>query len=143
MEEKVLIKGVFGGKFISIILYILAIIFAVFFIALDSSLYADGALIAIGVIFAIGLIGWGIIIGKLLKKREMIVTNKRVIVRSAFGFREDMPIEKITNVSTRFFSGIGCGTPSTKIKFHFCKNKVEVFDTIISESLQRDSKYGA
>ena len=90
---------------------------------------------------AIFMVFVGVILGTIFKKRELIVTNKRVIARGAFGFRADIPIEKITNVSMRWFNGIGCASPSLRIIFYFCNNKTEVFDTIISESLQRDSKY--
>lgn len=134
MEEKVLVKGVFGGKFISIILYILAVV-TFGFLAMAT------AILIMGLISGIVLAIFGLIISAILKKRELIVTNKRVIARGAFGFRADLPIEKITDVSMRWFNGIGCASPSLRIRFHFCKNKTEIFDTIISESLQRDSKY--
>ena len=70
MEEKVLIKGVFGGKFIYVILYILAIIIGGLFIMIDIAEGWDGMLIATGVISAIILIICGAIISKIMKKRE-------------------------------------------------------------------------
>ena len=135
MEEKILIKGDFALRFIPIVLSAVGIfIFALFTLI-------DGAFFLINLIIAIIFIVAAIIANKALKKRELIVTNKRVIARGAFGYRTDLPIEKITNVSMRCFGGIGCGTPSTKIRFHFCKNKQEIFDTIASETLKRDSAF--
>lgn len=141
MEEKILIKGDFGGKFIPLVLSVLGVIAFIVLTIIDISGYFDGVLIAIGLISAVILFIYAIIINEIFKKRELIITNKRVIARGAFGFRADLPIEKITDVSMRWINGIGCASPSLRIRFHFCKNKTEVFDTIISESLQRDSKY--
>lgn len=136
MEEKVLIKGEFGGKFLVVLLYIVAALTAFVFIV-----SGDDDLIPVGIVFGLVLVLFAIILNVLLNKRELVVTNKRVIARGAFGYRTDLPTEKVTNVSTYWFGGIGCGSPSSKIRFLFCKNKVEIFDVIISESLQRDSKY--
>lgn len=141
MEEKILIKGDFGGKFIPLVLSVLGVIAFIVLTIIDISGYFDGVLIAIGLISAVILFIYAIIINEIFKKRELIITNKRVIARGAFGFRADLPIEKITDVSMRWINGIGCASPSTRIKFHFCKNKTEVFDTIAAETLQRDSKY--
>lgn len=141
MEEKILIKGDFGGKFIPLVLSVLGVIAFIVLTIIDISGYFDGVLIAVGLISAVILFIYAIIINEIFKKRELIITNKRVIARGAFGFRADLPIEKITDVSMRWINGIGCASPSLRIRFHFCKNKTEVFDTIISESLQRDSKY--
>ena len=141
MEEKVLIKGVLKGDIIPTIIYILAAtVFGVLSIV-DLTTLEEGFLIVIGFFCAIVLVSVGKFMSFLLKKRELIVTNKKVIVRGAFGFRADLPMEKITNVSMRWFGGMGCGTPSLKIMMYFCANKQDVFDTIISETLQRDSKY--
>lgn len=141
MEEKILIKAVFSSlKFLVTILWVLTVIcFLVFaIIAID---WEEPIFILTGSVSTFILVLTTLIITEILKRRELIVTNKRVIARGAFGYREDLPIEKVTNVSMCFFNGIGCGSPSAKIKYHFCKNMTEVFDTIISESLQRDSKY--
>lgn len=141
MEEKILIKGDFGGKFIPIILSALGVVAFIVLTIIDILGYFGGVLIGIGLISAVILFIYAIIINEILKRRELIITNKRAIARGSFGFRADLPIEKITDVSMRWFNGIGCASPSLRIRFHFCKNKTEVFDTIISESLQRDSKY--
>jgi len=137
MEEKVLIKAVFSKlKFLVILCYVIAAI--LFVIGLGTGYDIAILWLTVSAIFMVFV---GVILGTIFKKRELIVTNKRVIARGAFGFRADIPIEKITNVSMRWFNGIGCASPSLRIIFYFCNNKTEVFDTIISESLQRDSKY--
>lgn len=141
MEEKVLAKGVFGGKFIPVIFYVLAAIVFCYSVITAATYGWDGTFIVFALIYALTSTAFGIIIGKLMKKRELIVTNKRVIVRNAFCFRTDFPIEKITSVSTRWFGRIGCGSSSMKIMLGLCKNKQEIFDTIASEMVKRDSAF--
>lgn len=141
MEEKILIKGTFGGKFIPFIFYIIGVVPFVILTIYDVADSWDGILITLGAGILLLFGGLGLIMSVIIKKRELIITNKRIIVRSAFGFRTDFPIEKVTDISMRPFSGIGCGSPSLKIMFHFCKNKQEIFDTIASETLKRDSAF--
>ena len=141
MEEKILTRATFGGKFIVVLAWILSALltFLVFIAVIDT--YNEEELFPIVIVTGIISFACAIIIGKIFKSRELIVTNKRVVARTAFGYRLDLPLEKVTSVSTYIFNGITCSTPSAKINFQFCKNKKEVFDTIISETLQRDSKF--
>lgn len=139
MEEKVLAKGVLGGKLIIAILMIISLVITGI-CAIGFMNNHDEELAIIFMVIGICLIVFWAILGIAAKKREITVTDKRVIAKGAFGYRQDLPIEKITNVSTGFFNKIGCGSPSAKIRFYFCKNKMEVFDAIIAEVLQRDSK---
>ncbi len=141
MEEKILVKGIFSGDIIPKIFWSFAIIIWFLFLIIDVSGGWEGILIAVGTVSAIVLVIIGLIFKVILEERELIITNKRVIARGAFGYRADLPIEKVTDVSMCWFNGIGCASPSARIKFHFCKNKMEVFNTIVSETLQRDSKY--
>lgn len=136
MEEKVLVKGVFGGKFAVTLLYILAAVILGILSIIDIEDHWDGELIIIGAVIAVIFVVFAIILGKSLKKRELIVTSKRVIARGAFGYRTDLAIENITSVSTYAFKGIGCASSSAKIKYLFCKNKMEIFDTISAEMLK-------
>ena len=140
MEEKVLVKGVFAGKIFTTVLWIVSIAFAAICIIAGDTNYDDG-LIALGIVGGIVLIITTILVSTALKKRELIVTNKRVIARSAFGYRTDIPMEKVSDVSMHCFGGIGCGSPSIKVRFHFCKNKQEIFDAIASETLKRDRAF--
>lgn len=141
MEEKILIKAVFSSlKFLVTIFWFLsAICFLVF--AIIGIYWEETIFILIGSVSTFILVLTTLIITEILKRRELIVTNKRVIARGAFGFRADLPIEKITDVSMCWLNGIGCASPSARVKYHFCKNKMELFDTIVAEVLQRDSKY--
>ena len=139
MEEKVLVKGVFGGKILSVILYILAAIVFGILTIVDIVDYWDGILILIGAISAVVLVAWGVIFAAILKKREMIVTTKRIIARGAFGYRTDLAIEKITDVSTGWLNAIGCASPSVRVKYHFCKNKMDIFDTISAKMLENNN----
>lgn len=138
MEEKVLVKGNLGGKFLVVIMYILAITPSALGIIMG---IADDneEMLFVAIPYLIVMIIFAIIINAILNKRELVVTNKRVIARGAFSFRVDIPIEKVTHISSGFFGKIGCGSPSRKIRFAFCKNKMEIFDTLAAETLKRDS----
>ena len=140
MEEKILTKGVFGGKNTMIFLWALCATCFLIFTKWAIS-WEDVSIVLAGLMSTALLVGITLIIGHILKKRELIVTNKRVIARGAFGFRRDIPIKKIAGISMFVFNGISIGSNSTKIKFQFCKNKIEVFDTIAAETLERDKTY--
>ena len=141
MEEKVLIKAEFSGvKFLIGLIWFLALAPALLLV-LIGVVESDEELIPVGILIGVVMAIFAFLFAKILKARELIVTNKRVIARAAFGHRVDLPIEKVTGVSTCFFGGIGCSSPSARVKFHFVKNKMDVFNTIAAEVLQRDSKY--
>ncbi len=135
MEEKILIKANFSKlNFLFVLLWIMfgGIILACVIMAAD---WGDiGPFFGMLVIALIWML-FILIIKHIVNKREFIVTNKRIIARGAFGYRKDIKLEKITSVSTYFCKGIGVGSSSAKIKFLFCTNKMEVFDTISKELL--------
>ncbi len=67
----------------------------------------------------------------IMSKMEIIVTNKRVYGKTAFGKRVDLPIDSISVVGTSFLKGIDVGTSSGKIKFKGIKNYMEIHKVII------------
>ena len=71
---------------------------------------------------------------------SLTVTDKRVFGKAAFSQRVDLPFDKISSVAMCTFNGVGVATSSGKIKFLFCKNKDEIFNTISNVLLERQGK---
>ena len=85
----------------------------------------------------------------LLFRCELVVTDKRVYGKAAFGTRIDLPINKISSIGlgVRLFSSVAIATSSGKIKFHLLKNREEVYQTIsnaianaVTHTIEHDSK---
>ena len=73
------------------------------------------------------------VIGYILLKLFVItltVTNKRVIVRSAFNFRKSLPINRISAVGTMIFHTLYVGSSAGRILLPLVPELVEVYDTI-------------
>jgi hypothetical protein len=68
----------------------------------------------------------------LLFRCELVVTDKRVYGKAAFGTRIDLPINKISSIGlgVKLFSSVAVATSSGKIKFYLLKNREEVYQTI-------------
>ncbi len=135
MEEKVLLKGNFNGEQIPrIIGIILGIMLIIIFISFDVALSGNGLFIFLGFVEAGIFIGIGAALMKLLEKRELVITNKRVIARRCFGFRRDIKLEDITDISMSR-NGISVASPSARIGFAWCTNKEEIYNTIAFQIL--------
>lgn len=61
-----------------------------------------------------------------ISKMEIVVTNKRVFGKKAFGTRVDLPIDTISAVGTSFLMGIDIGTSAGKIHFKGISNNNEI-----------------
>ena len=141
MEERVLARADFVKfKFLIAFLWTLSPICLLGFIIWAIDVGVIGLMLA-GIVISIIIAGMTLLLSYILKKRELVVTNKRVVAKGAFGFRKDIPIEKVTSFSTFMIMGIGCSSPSTKIKFNYCKNRLEVFDAIALEATKRNNRY--
>ena len=141
MDEKIIIKADFY-KFKFFIAFLWTLCPILFFVFMANAIdEGEMGIMFAGIVVVALLALYILLLSYVLKKRELIVTNKRVISRRAFAFRRDIPIEMVTDVSSRLFWGISCGSPSTKIFFSFCKNYKEVFDAISHEVLKRDRRY--
>ena len=73
------------------------------------------------IVFIILLIFWFYI-----SKMEIVITNKRVYGKVAFGKRVDLPFDSISAVGTSFLKGIDIGTSSGRIHFKGIKNNNEI-----------------
>ncbi|MBQ7119914.1 MAG: SHOCT domain-containing protein [Oscillospiraceae bacterium] len=76
----------------------------------------------------------------IFSKNEIVVTNKRVYGKVAFGKRIDLPLDKISSISVCAFNGIGVATASGTIKFLFCQNRDVVFNAISSLLIERQEQ---
>lgn len=75
-----------------------------------------------------------------LASMEVVVTNKRVYGRVAFGKRVDLPFDSISAVSISIMHGIAVATSAGKIDFKFIKNNEEVHKIISNMLLERQEK---
>ena len=165
MEEKVIIKGKPGKPILLLVIAASLIVLSLGLIVLNvgnireiegetsiwmhptifqclyfAGLKASGALRFIcPIMFNLGLlfiVVW-IIVMLAFKKVSLTVTNKRVYGTAAWGKRVDLPLDKISAVSTSFWKGIGVSTSSGIIKFKFIQNNNEIHSEISKLLLER------
>ena len=140
MEEKILAKGVFSKfNFISGIFLALSLfgVFGLFASFDNNAQLVDSTGITIGFLFILLGLGGAFLFYHLLNKCDIVVTDKRVYGKAAFNHRVDLPLDKISSIDTCSLHGIGVATSSGKIKFLFCQNQSEIFDTISKLLLER------
>ena len=135
MEETVILKTTPGNK-LNIKKFILASV-AVFFITwifidicsgedtficmLEGDVY-DWTFAVMGISLVVGIIPLAIFfLFKILASNELVVTNKRVYGKVAFGKRVDLPMDSISAVALTItlLKGIAISTSSGKICFYF------------------------
>lgn len=71
---------------------------------------------------------------------ELVVTDKRVYGKAAFGKRVDLPVDSITAVGTGLFSSVSVTTSSGGIKFYLLGNKDEIHEAISTLIVKRQDK---
>ena len=71
---------------------------------------------------------------------EIVVTNKSVYGKAAFGKRVDMPFDSISAISLSAMKGIAVATSSGKIAFKFIRNNREVHTEISKLLIDRQSE---
>lgn len=140
MEEKEIIKStlddpikigaVFGGAVAVIITFILTVMAGAFFEAFLMIGIAAGVVIA----FIFKLI---------YLKTEIVVSNKRVYGKTAFGKQVDLPFDSISAVGTGMFNGIAVSTSSGRIIFHCIRNRDEVKAAITELLMNRQNAHKA
>ena len=72
----------------------------------------------------------GIIVYSGLSKIQIVVTDKRVYGRTAFGKQVDLPLDSISAIGTGMFSSIAVATSSGKITFWGISNRDEIHKAI-------------
>ena len=85
------------------------------------------------IIIALLIIWW-------LSKMEMVITNKRVYGKVAFGKRVDLPLDSISAVGVGALGAISIGTSSGRISFLIMKNNTELHKCINNLLILRQQK---
>ena len=98
-----------------------------------------------GIMLAATLIPLGIVIFLLiiyfwLKSMEIVVSNKRVYGKTAFGKMINLPLDSISAVEVSWLKGISISTSSGKIKFKLIKNYQEVYKEVSELLMKRQTE---
>ena len=78
-----------------------------------------------------------------LKNYELVVTDKRVYGRAAFGKRVDLPIDSVSAIGTMWLKGISIATSSGKVAFLMIKNRDEIHKCVSDLLIDRQAKNNA
>lgn len=151
MEEKIICRGIRHNPrnfYISVaslagLLVLTPIIMAISwaspsFTVIDA--FFDNQLSIPFVTAALVLIAFLYVFDKLISQNEIIVTNKRIYGKAAFGRRVDLPLDAISAVGTGFFKSIIITTSSGKIKFSMMDNCNGLHHVISNLLIERQSK---
>lgn len=65
-----------------------------------------------------------------LRSYSLVITDKRIYGKAAFGKRVDLPLDSVSAVGTSALKGVAVGTSSGKIKFKLIKNQKEIHEVI-------------
>ena len=136
MEEKILIKS--KRYNIDVFMGICIVVALVWFLFVATDAYW---LITITIGLAPLLIF--LLIFAWLRSYEIIVTDKRVYGREAFGKRVDLPIDSIAVVGSSWPKGIAVATSSGKIAFLLIKNRDEIHECITDLLIERQNQKAA
>ena len=99
-----------------------------------NSSYSD----AIVLILGMGLIC--LLIYAWLRTYEIIVTNKRVYGKAAFGRRVDLPVDSVSAIGTMWLKGIAVSTSSGRVAFLMIKNRDEIHKYVSELLIERQTK---
>lgn len=102
---------------------------------LFSSMYIFYCLIPIA---AFALIGSVVYLW--LHSYELIVTDKRIYGKIAWGKRVDLPIDSVSAVGTGVFKSITISTSSGRIGFSAVKNRNEIHEVVSNLLIERQKK---
>lgn len=97
----------------------------------------------VGLLVAVGVVLLGIIAYYAVSKVELVVTDKRVYGRVAFGKQVDLPIDSVSSVKLSSFKGIAIGTSSGLISFWRIKNRDAIHAVLSNLLIERQNKVAA
>lgn len=88
-----------------------------------------------------GISGIGLIIYGWLHSYELIVTDKRIYGKVAFGKRVDLPLDSVSATATiQTLKGISVSTSSGRISFLAIKNAKEIYEVINNLLIKRQNE---
>lgn len=146
MEEKQIIKNNgYSVNFLAIIFALIGIGFLIFgYSWIEWAIFDFGEMINnMDGSWAI-LVGWVFVIVAVItfcamNACELVVTDKRVYGKAAFGKRVDLPFDMISSVGGGLFGSIGVATSSGNIRFWLIKNRDEIFSSITNLLIDRQN----
>ena len=80
-----------------------------------------------------------------LRSYSLVITDKRVYGKTAFGKQVDLPLDSVSAVGTSALKGIAVGTSSGKIRFKLIKNQKDihrVISKLLAESQTVEKTFG-
>ncbi len=78
-----------------------------------------------------------------MRESELVITDKRVYGKAAFGRQVDLPLDSISAIGTMWFSGLSVASSSGKIAFVGLSNRNELQAAISGLLVNRQSKPAA
>lgn len=76
-----------------------------------------------------------------LRCYELVITDKRIYGRVAFGKRVDLPVDSVSAISSvNLFKGVSVSTSSGKISFLAIKNADEIYKVLNNLIIERQQK---
>ena len=100
-----------------------------------------GDFLLFGVVPFVSLILLAYILKFWLSSYEMVVTDKRIFGKVAWGKRVDLPLDSISATATlRTFKGVSVSSASGKIRFLLIKNANEMYNEINKLLIERQKK---
>ena len=73
-----------------------------------------------------------------LRSYELIITDKRICGKVAWGKRVDLPVDYVSSISTTLIlKGISVSTASGRISFRLIKNMDEIYNVIVNLLIER------
>ena len=76
----------------------------------------------------------------MLKKTQIIITDKRVTGITHFGRKVDLPLDNISAVGSSWLKGVQVATSSGKISFLFIEKSDEVYELLRQLLIERQEK---
>jgi len=95
---------------------------------------------SVGLFAAIGLVVFGFISYYAVSKVELIVTDKSVYGKAAFGKQVYLPIDSVSFVKISMFKGISIGTSSGLISFWRIRNRDAIYEVLLNLLVERQNK---
>ena len=134
MEEKTIIKSTLdnpvklGAVFGAVVGVLVAFLLTAF------SGTAEEIFFVIGLIAAVVI---AVLFRFIYSQTEIIVSNRRVYGKTAFGKQVDLPLDSISAVGTSLLKGIAVSSSSGKIAFNFINNRDDIKAAITNLLLER------
>lgn len=146
MNEKILVEGTNNAKkflstmtVIGIVLAILVVIVYPFVLGRGIETFLwwwwQGLILIIPYVIVVALIYLA------MCKTELIVTDKRVYGKTAWGKRVDLPLDSVSAIgSLQILKGVSISTASGRINFKLIKNSDAVYQTVSRLLLERQQE---